>query len=356
MIRLSTSYKQKLARSFLLLLAAVEVTLGQAQELPFSRNPANLRASSIHWVTNAAQFRALANADYLDECDFHLTGVVTLVDAKRDLVVMQDAEAMTVLSGPAWWTWEKAATLMGILLITLALALAWIHLLRRRLERHRAAQLAFSQQVLRKLEEERRRIAVNLHDSLGQTLLVIKHRAMSAIESLTEEQPAYSQLEGISTVTSQAIEEIRRITRGLHPYQLDRLGLTQAIRASVNEASENGSILFASRIEDIDGLFDKDGEIHVYRIAQEAITNVVKHSAATEATVVLKKAPTAVFISIRDNGRGFDLAKLSSHPQSLGFGLSGLTERVRILKGTVAIDSHLGAGTSLSVEVPLNNS
>ena len=159
-------------------------------------------------------------------------------------------------------------------------------------------------------------------------------------------------MQEISNVTSQAIQEIRRITRGLRPYQLDRLGLTQAIRASVNEASENGLIVFASRVECIDDLFDKDAEIHVYRIVQEAITNVVKHSAATEATVVIKKQPAALSISIRDNGRGFDPAKLSSQPHNSGYGLSGIAERVRILKGTVVIDSRPGAGTSLAVEVP----
>ena len=145
---------------------------------------------------------------------------------------------------------------------------------------------------------------------------------------------------------------MRRITHGLRPYQLDRLGLTQAIRASVSRASENSSILFASRVEDIDGLFDKDAEIHVYRIVQEAVTNVVKHSAATEAAVVIKKRTTVVSLSIRDNGRGFNPAKPSSQPHDLGYGLSGIAERVRILGGTLAIDSRPGEGTSLTVEVP----
>jgi signal transduction histidine kinase len=267
-------------------------------------------------------------------------------------ILLRKPQDVAVLSGPFRWTWKKGATLIGMLLIILAGALLWIHLLRRRLERHQAAQLAFSQHVLRKLEEERRRIAVNLHDSLGQALLVIKHRAISAIESPPEGQRIQNLLQEISSVTSQAIAEVRRITHGLRPYQLDRLGLTQAIRASVNQASENGSILFASRVENIDGLFDKDAEIHAYRIVQEAITNVVKHSAATEAIVVIKKQPAAVSISIRDNGRGFDSAKLSSQPHNFAYGLSGIAERVRILKGTVVIDSRPGAGTSLAVEVP----
>jgi signal transduction histidine kinase len=263
-------------------------------------------------------------------------------------ILLRKPGDVMVLSGPAWWTWQKTAILIGMLLATLTAALLWIHLLHRRLERDRAAQLASSQLILGKLEEERRRIAINLHDSLGQTLLVIKHRAVCPAEV----QKSQNALDEIANIASQAIDEVRRITHGLRPSQLDRLGLTQAIRALVSRASEEDTILFASRVENVDGLFDKDAEIHVYRVVQEAITNVVKHSAATEGTVVIKKQPATVSISIRDNGRGFDPAKLSSQTHDLGYGLGGIKERVRILKGTIVIDSKPSAGTSLTVEVP----
>ena len=85
---------------------------------------------------------------------------------------------------------------------------------------------------------------------------------------------------------------------------------------------------------------------------QEAVTNVVKHSAATEAAVVIKKRKATVSLSIRDNGRGFNPAKPSSQPHDLGYGLSGIAERVRILGGTLAIESRPGEGTSLTVEIP----
>jgi signal transduction histidine kinase len=267
-------------------------------------------------------------------------------------ILLRSPQDVTLLTGPPWWTWKKVAILVALLLTILTVALLWVHLLHRRLERQQAAQLAFSQQVLGKLEEERRRIAVNLHDSLGQTLLVIKNHALLATQSLCAGEEMRNRLEEISGTTSQAIEEVRRITRGLRPYQLDRLGLAQAIRASINRAAENGSISFASRVEDIDGVFDKDEEIHVYRIVQEAVTNVVKHSAATEATVVIKKRPHVVSLSIRDNGKGFDPAAPSARPHDLGFGLTGIEERVRILRGTLSVDSRPGEGTILTVEIP----
>lgn len=267
-------------------------------------------------------------------------------------ILLRSPMDVAVLSGPPWWTWKRTATLMGTLLTVLLVTLLWVHLLRRRLERQHAAQLLFSRLVLERLEEERRRIAANLHDSLGQVLLAIKNQALLAIQRPPDGQGLRLRLEEISGATSQAIEEVRQITRGLRPYQLDRLGLTQAIRSSVTHAPANNSIQFASRVEDIDGLFDKDAEIHVYRIVQEAITNVVKHSAATEAAVVIKKRTTVVSLSIRDNGRGFNPAKPSSQRHDLGYGLSGIAERVRILGGTLEMDSRPGAGTSLTVEVP----
>jgi len=265
-------------------------------------------------------------------------------------ILLRNPEDVEILSGPPWWTWKKAAALVGFLLVTLMVALLWTHLLRRRLERQQAEQLAFSRHVLGKLEEERSRIATNLHDSLGQTLMVIKHRVLSA--PVTEVPKIRGLMDEISTVTSQAIDEVRRISHGLGPHQLDHLGLTRAIRALIDRASENSSIVFASRVENTDGLFEKETEIHLYRIVQEAVTNILKHSSATEATVVMKKQPATVSISIRDNGRGFDPAKPSTQAHDFGYGLSGIAERVRILKGTLVIESQPGAGTSLTAEIP----
>ena len=273
--------------------------------------------------------------------------------ASLNLLLRSPADVV-VLRGPPWWTWKRTVTLVGALLTVLLVTLLWVHLLRRRLERQQAARLAFSRQVLERLEDERRRIAINLHDSLGQVLLAIKNQAVLAMQRAGEESGLRQRLDEISTASSQAIEEVRQITHGLRPYQLDRLGLTQAIRAVVDLAAESGSIVFASRVEDIDGVFDKDSEIHIYRIVQEAVNNVVKHSAATEATVVIKRRPGLVSLSIRDNGRGFAAdAQDSAHPSGAGSGLSGIAERVRILNGKLAVASRPGEGTNLTVEVPL---
>src|SRR5581483_5227097 len=116
--------------------------------------------------------------------------------------------------------------------------------------------------------------------------------------------------------------------------------------------SENCPILFASDVEEINGLFDKESEIHIYRIVQESLNNIVKHSAATEATVVIRKSPGVVLLSIRDNGRGFDAAAVHADDHA-GFGLSGITERARILGGVTVVESRPGEGATLRIEIPV---
>jgi signal transduction histidine kinase len=261
---------------------------------------------------------------------------------------------LNVLAGPPWWTWKRTALLVGTLLTILTAALLWVYFLRRRLERQKALQLAFSRQVLERLEDERRRIAANLHDGLGQVLLAIRNQTLLAMQRGTEPSGVRPRLEEISDATSQALEEVRQITHGLRPYQLNRLGLTQAIKAALNQVSSDSRIVFASRVDDVDKIFDQDSEIHVYRIVQEAINNVIKHSSANEAAVVIKNRAHTVSISIRDNGCGFDVSSISSaEPKALGYGLTGMAERVRILGGTLTIDSRPGKGTNLTVETPV---
>ena len=266
-------------------------------------------------------------------------------------IFLRGPQDVVLLRGAPWWTFKGFLLLSGTLLAMLVAGLSVIFILRRRLERQRQAKLIFSRQILQSQEDERRRIAVNLHDTLGQNLLIIKNQSSLAMQSPVEEKILNRRLTEISEVTSQTIEEVRAITRNLRPYQLDRLGLTHAIRAVINQAAENVPILFATDVDDIDGAFDKESEIHVFRIIQEGINNILKHSGATEATIVIKKNTHSVSLSIRDNGIGFDVQR----NELAGFGLNNMVERVWILGGESKIDSSVGAGASLSFTIPITN-
>ncbi len=157
-------------------------------------------------------------------------------------------------------------------------------------------------------------------------------------------------MEEISNTTLHAINEVREITHNLRPYQLDRLGLSQAIRALTRKVEGNCPVVFACHVDEIDGIFDKEAEIHLYRIVQEALSNIVKHAEASEAAVVIKLMINVLSISIRDNGLGME----SPNPcADSGFGLTGVRERVEILGGSIRLDSLPAQGVNIQIEIPL---
>jgi len=270
------------------------------------------------------------------------------------LIRLRSPSDVVLLQPPPKGTLKKIAITMSALFVILLGALGRIYLSRRRLERQQATQSAFSRQILQSQESERSRIAANLHDSLGQSLLVIKNQVQLAMQSVKDEPMVQQRLDEISHIASQAVEEVRQITHDLRPYQLDHLGLAQAIRAIIKRAAENSPILIASHVDNIDGIFDKTSEIHVYRIVQEGLNNILKHSGAVEAAVVVKKQATIVSMSFRDNGRGFNIGLATpADPYIAGFGLGGIAERTKILRGKLTVESQPGKGTTLTIVIPL---
>ena len=203
-------------------------------------------------------------------------------------------------------------------------------------------------------EAERKRIAAELHDGLGQNLLIIKNRLYLAQREVTAAQPS-AQLEDISQTVSQTIEEVRRISHNLRPYQLDRLGLTKAVQAAVKRVSDSGSLRIEHNIASLDGLFSSENEIHLYRVVQESLNNILKHSKAASARLVVEQASGSVQIRIEDDGCGFDYRQRMSEPNhQASFGLTGIRERVRLLGGRFTGDSAPGHGTRLNIDIPIS--
>ncbi len=220
-----------------------------------------------------------------------------------------------------------------------------------RVVKARQAQEDFSRRLINAHEAERRRVAGELHDSIGQTLAMIKNRA--AFGSQTEnDAEAKEQLAAITSQTTQAIGEVREISYNLRPYLLETLGLTKAIRSLVKKFEEVHLLNIDARIDDVDGLFSNEAEMSVYRIIQESLNNVAKHSDADEADLIIERNGTAVTITIADNGRGFDQnAAPKTDAGNGGFGLLGITERVRMLGGTLDIQTAIGGGTKLTFKI-----
>lgn len=215
------------------------------------------------------------------------------------------------------------------------------------LERKQTEREAFARRLIESQEHERKRLAGELHDGLGQNLLVVKNWALVGLNTLEADNPAREHLTEISDTASQALNEVREIASNLRPYQLERLGLTNTIEQMIGHVKNSAEVEFVVELDNIDGLLSKDSEINVYRVIQECINNVLKHSKASTAWLSIKQNGKGLHITCRDNGRGFE--PTSSHQS--GIGLTGMAERVRMIGGKYTLESALGKGVTIRVSV-----
>lgn len=214
--------------------------------------------------------------------------------------------------------------------------------------REQKARLEYTLQLIASQEAERTRIASELHDSLGQNLLLMKNRAQLALMGKEIGDDLYEQIEAISGLATQSIAEARSISHDLHPYQLDHLGLTRALKAMTEKAEESSGVDFKGKFDNVDDLFSKEAALNLYRVAQESLNNVLKHSRAGKARVKLERDVHEVQLSIEDDGCGFNSRKAVK-----GMGLKNIAERSRMLGGKLSVESGPGQGTHVKIVIPI---
>jgi PAS domain S-box-containing protein len=216
-------------------------------------------------------------------------------------------------------------------------------------------KLSFS--LLAAQEMERKRIALELHDDLGQALAFLKLKLENIQNKLPETQNKLKdEFSNSFKYANDIIKKIRKLSHGLSPSILDDLGLTVSLESLADDFSEYAHIKIRKDIENIDKLFSPIDKITIYRIFQEIFTNIEKHSNADDVKIEIKKYRTNVTFWIEDNGKGFDLKKLElKHPNEIGLGLASIEERVRMLGGRFEIQSRLKKGTKIYFKIPIEN-
>jgi signal transduction histidine kinase len=199
-------------------------------------------------------------------------------------------------------------------------------------------------------EQERERISRELHDETGQALTALLVQ-LKVLEHLPDMAAVGNHARELREIVAQLLEEVRRLARDLRPSTLDNLGLAPTLAWYIQSYKDktNIDIYYRSRLPDNYRL-PSHTELALYRVVQEALTNVARHADATRASVWLELDDDIVRLGIEDNGCGFDLeSTLNSQDRSLG--LLGIQERVEIIGGTVHLSSTTGTGTCLQVEV-----
>ena len=258
-----------------------------------------------------------------------------------------------VVLPPFWRTWWFAALSAAALFAFVAMG----HEIRvRSIRREHARQAAFSRQLIESQERERRRIASELHDSLGQHLAIIRQRARAGREQCTEEDAIDRELTTIFGVAQRIDADVKDIAHGLRPYQLDTIGLSKTLDRMAHDVTGACGLDCVTDIAPIDDAVPREAQIHIYRIVQESLNNIVKHAKATRAEVVIVRAERGLEIRVSDNGIGFHQdGGTAAASGGCGFGLMGIRERARILGGELEIRSGAGQGTSVSVFIALEH-
>jgi len=314
-----------------------------SEQIRFQYRLANLDSAWIDAGTRrAASYSHVPPGHYL----------FTVIARNRDGVWNRQGRSLEITVLPPYYrTWWFEA-----LAILAAGSLAWAAWRYRisQLEREHDIQRAFSRQLIASQEDERKRIAAELHDSLGQRLVVVKNLAsfyLRAQGGATDDK--LSQIEEISAEASRAINETREIAYNLRPFKLDQLGLTKAIEGMLRTTSAASGIRFSSQLENIDEVFAEELRINFYRIVQESLNNIVKHAEATETSIAIERRSEGVVLVIRDNGRGFTPGSGNSGSTPSGFGLTGMAERAQLLGGVLTVQAAPGRGTVVRAEFPL---
>jgi signal transduction histidine kinase len=211
-----------------------------------------------------------------------------------------------------------------------------------------------SSRLIKAQEQERRRVSKGLHDEMGQALAILKLRLRSIQREFPEGQSSLKEeFDDTAQHIDQIIENVRRLSRDLSPAILEDLGLSAALKWLIKNFGKQHSIRTSVEIVNIDHLFSQETQTNLYRIFQEALTNIIKHARAGHVSFVVKKEEKgSVFFLIKDNGKGFDVNEaVAVNIAERGMGLTAMNERAYMMGAILDIQSRPGEGTRITLEI-----
>jgi len=212
-----------------------------------------------------------------------------------------------------------------------------------------------SQELIKAQENERQRIARDLHDNVAQDLATLKIGWDTLLDTLSDKSPGVQEkTRALSRLLRGSIESIRGLAYNLQPPELEQLGLITAIRRYCEEQATHAGLaidLFTAGVKELNLSFDT--QINLYRLVQEALSNVRKHADADRVAIRLTASHPNLILTVEDNGQGFHVKeRLTEAVQEKRMGVRSMEERVSLLHGSMKITSSLGTGTRLRIEVP----
>jgi signal transduction histidine kinase len=277
----------------------------------------------------------------------------------RGAFVQQQSAVAAIYGATQRRIWQCLGVALAASLGIALMATLYAGRLEDRIRRQRAKEVQntrelqhLSAQLLTAQEEERRSIARELHDEVGQALTAIKVELAVAQRAIDGAGGPATALDDARSIADGVLHTVRDLSHVLHPALLDDLGLTSATEWYLKGFGKRHGVRADLLHDRMDGRLAPETEAAVFRIIQEALTNVAKHARATSCRVYLQRLSNTLLVTIEDDGVGFDPASTQSADGTHGLGLVGIRERVVQIHGTVRLESRVGKGTRLTVEVP----
>ncbi|MEZ4779136.1 MAG: sensor histidine kinase [Flavobacteriaceae bacterium] len=228
--------------------------------------------------------------------------------------------------------------LFGSLVFLSLFGFVWVIRSRNFARNSQKQQERFTKDLLRTQENERARIASELHDSVGQKLLMVKNALVAKDADSKNEVD----------LVGETIKEVREMSHSLHPFQFEKLGLVTSLRNMVAAFQKNSNVFYSEEIDIPNGMIPKEKEIYIFRMLQEAMTNVEKHAQAKACNLTAETTKQGVSFTLKDNGTGFN----TNDPSIQGLGMKTLKERASFIGATLNITSKIEKGTTLTLNIP----
>jgi signal transduction histidine kinase len=208
-------------------------------------------------------------------------------------------------------------------------------------------------QTITAQESERRRLAAEIHDSVVQSLVGISYRLQALEKKLGPEDDGelHADVKVLEEQLNTNIKELRDLLLGLRPPMLDDMGLYKAIEMHLKNFAIKNSIQYSLQLPESQPILTRDAQINLFRIVQEALNNIEKHAVASHVTIEIETTPQKLYMSVRDDGKGFSTNKARGKPRNLG--IASMRERTELLGGHLKMKSEAGRGTVLTLDVPL---
>jgi len=315
-----------------------------------------LATDSTRWPTEA---RVLLRTHVVPKRETVIRVSEEVQALNRSAFVQQQREVAEIYSASQRQLWESLGLALLASFGVALLAAFYAGRLENRLQHQRvldeqnARQLQdLSAKLITAQEEERRSIARELHDEVGQVLTAIRVELAVAQRTIEATGARTDMLDDVRSITEGALTTVRDLSHSLHPALLDDLGLPAAVEWYIRGFSRRHDIRAEVLHDRMDERLAPELEASAYRIIQEALTNIAKHARAANCRVYLQRLPTTVLVTIEDDGAGFDEAEVTRAGARAGLGLIGVRERAKQLRGTVRLESTPGKGTRLTVELP----